>query len=68
MVLGCHDGYTTLSSVASIVADARLIGLGLLTMMQEARLHLAGGRVTRSWSQARRIMKTIAMGLGFTCR
>ena len=46
MVLGCHDGYTTRSSVASIVADARLIGLGLLTMMQEARLHLAGGRVT----------------------
>ena len=68
MVLGCHDCYTTRSSVASIVADARLIGLGLLTMMQEARLHLAGRRVTRSWSQARRITKMMAVGLGFTCR
>ena len=37
-------------------------------MMQEARLHLAGGRVTRSWSQVRRITKTMAVGLGFTCR
>ena len=52
MVLGYQDGYTSRSSVASIVADVYLISLGVLIMIHEARVHLAGGWVTRSWSQA----------------
>ena len=33
-------------------------------MVQEARFNLAGGWVSRPWSQVRRITKTMAVGLG----